>query len=257
MSLLNIHWSPEKYAETAVIAREAGLEMLARLDWVTLAPQVVLDVGCGVGEMSGLLQKRYPDAQVISIDLSEDMLQSVKGICSDASILPFADQSIDLVFANFLLPWHHDIGALLKEWRRVLKPNGLLMVTALGIDTLREWREVWGENDIPRLADMHDIGDALVLSGFADPVMDVDYCTLTYTDPKKLVEELQTSGMLSLDANIPSEDQMPKINDKWQVTYELIYAHAWAPEKAPGYAMNADGVAKIPLASLRRKANQN
>lgn len=260
MNVANIQWSPNDYADAAIIAKEAGQEMLARLDWVKLQPKVILDIGCGTGELSAALQKRYPEASVLSIDHAPSMLKHAKDehgamtICAPAEKLPVADQSVDLIVANFLLPWHNDVAAVFAEWRRVMSPEGLLMVTALGPDTLREWRSLWSADDMPNLADMHEIGDALVHVGFSDPVVDVDYCTLTYRDPLKLITELQKSGMLSNEIE-PQQlaPLMHKESETWNITYEIVQVHTWAPPATAGYTADDEGVAKIPLASLRRK----
>lgn len=135
----NMMWSPEQYAEAAVLAHEAANEMLSRLEWMTIKPAVILDAGCGLGELSNKLQLRFPDAQVLALDASLPMLQavaqaSVTRICAEAETLPLRDQSIDLICANLLLPWCDDVSLMLREWRRVLRPNGLVMLTALGPD---------------------------------------------------------------------------------------------------------------------------
>src|SRR5262245_59206428 len=96
----NMIWSPIDYKDVSVLAREVGNEMLSRLVWVTLKPSVILDLGCGTGEFSSLLQARYPEAQVIPLDLSQQMIEYAKQhsvqslcVCADSSELPLRDQS--------------------------------------------------------------------------------------------------------------------------------------------------------------------
>ena len=150
-----------------MIAEKAGQEMLARLEWMTLEPKTILDIGCGTGAMSLALRQRYPAAKVISIDLSMLMAEHTQQlavpsqvICAGGEHLPLRTDSIDLVFANFFLPWQQDVKAVINEWLRVLRPDGVLMLSALGVDTLHEWREVLRADDTPKLVDMHDVGDA-------------------------------------------------------------------------------------------------
>jgi malonyl-CoA O-methyltransferase len=244
----NIGWSPVEYAESSVLAREAGEEMFSRLEWMTLKPRVIVDLGCGTGEMSRKLQERYQDARVISLDSSEDMIEYAKQhhasrlcLCADAASLPLPNQSVDLLFANLLLPFQQDISSLLRECRRVLRPHGLLMFTAFGPDTLREIELPV----IPGFIDMHDAGDLLLQLKFADPVLDVNYYTLTYREQAKLLKELHVTGMLHeiKSANIPQKEE-----GKWEVTYEVIFAHAFVPE----ITASEDGTVRIPVSSLRR-----
>ncbi len=247
------------YADAAVIAREAGDEMLARLELMTVAPKVIVDVGCGTGELSAKLHSRYPQANMIHLDLSELMLAQVKTsklVCADAEKLPLRDQSVDLVFANLLLPWCHDFAAVLREWRRVLRPEGLLIFSALGLDTLQEWRGLLQEDEIPLLADMHDIGDMLLQEGFTDPVLDVDHYTTTYRDKKRLLHELRASGMWT-----PADEQradhvaneIKLSDDVFAVTYEIIHAHTFVPELNSGISPSDDGVVRVPLSHLRQQ----
>ncbi|RDI41699.1 Malonyl-[acyl-carrier protein] O-methyltransferase [Aquicella lusitana] len=239
-----------------MLSREVGEEILSRLAWMTLKPEVIVDAGCGTGEMSARLQACYPDARVIALDISEPMItyakqqmQSASGKISclqaDAGCLPFADQSVDFLFAHLLLPWHEDHSRLFREWRRVLRPDGLLFFTVLGPDTLREWEK--HTVLIPSKMDMHDMGDLLLKEGFADPVLDVDYFTVRYKDKDKMMRELCASGMLMLEAKRDITDEYA-----WQVTYEVVYGHSFAP-LATGYAAQPDGTARVPLASLKKK----
>lgn len=256
----NMKWSPLDYDECAVLAREAGEEMLARLDWMTLQPKVIVDAGCGTGELSARLQARYPSATVFAIDSSPEMIAHAKDThgtptyhCQAAETLPLADHSVDLLFANFLVPWHADVTLLLKEWRRVLREEGLLMLTALGPDTLKEGQGVWRDAVLPRLADMHDVGDGLVQAGFIDPVLDVNHYTLIYKNPEKLVHELGASGMLASPAENALKTPPPTEEGRWPVTYEVIYAHAFVPALKEEISPSEDGMVRIPLAHLRQR----
>src|SRR5260221_10947590 len=115
MSALNdIVWSPSDYVNAAFLARIATDEMLSRLDWMTLQPKVMLDAGCGAGGARAQLKSRYPDALLLSLDASESLLFYAKEkeqgyyLCADAVRLPLKNESVDFVFANFMLPWQMD-----------------------------------------------------------------------------------------------------------------------------------------------------
>ena len=62
------------YDSAAVLQREIGNRMTQRLDYVKLAPQAVLDAGCGTGEAVGELAARYPAARIIALDAAVPML---------------------------------------------------------------------------------------------------------------------------------------------------------------------------------------
>ena len=262
-SLENIIWSPLTYKNAAVIAREAGDELLTRLDWLTLRPRTIVDAGCGTGKIGLDLRKRYPHAQVISLDTSFTMLEHIhvnQGgslVCADAGRLPFADGSVDLIVANLLIPWYANLRQLMQEWRRVLHPEGVVLFTALGPDTMKEWQDVFAaEEMLVSLIDMHDLGDLMMQEKLSDPVLDTYHYTITYQEQALLFHELQATGMLAFIPEIIIHNEKALTEEKtWAVNYEIIFAHAFVPEKADE-VMAIDGIARVPLMHLRRKLNK-
>ena len=212
------------YDAAAVLHREVGARMAARLDVVKVAPKLVLDAGCGTGEAVGELGVRYPGARVVALDLALPMVAAARErvrrgrtmlrrllpaalsgpahspwfVCGDLNALPLRGVAFDLVWSNLVLQWINDLPRVFAEMRRVLQVGGLFTFTTFGPDTLREIRSAFaradGHTHTNRFVDMHDIGDMLVHAGFADPVMDMEQITLTYADPEALVRELKRLG---------------------------------------------------------------
>lgn len=242
---------PEAYANAAVIAREAAAEIGSRLEFIALQPKVILDVGCGLGEGSVLLKKCYPDADIIAVDNALPFInyannrheKGIEWLGAEADCLPLKEYSVDLIFANLLLPWCADLEKMFQEWRRILKPNGLLMFTSLGPDTCRELN--LDPTCLPHFIDMHNIGDLLVQAGFLDPVLDVDTIKLSYSTTDALLKEAQQAGMIL--------GELPANPSVLSITYELVYGHAWSPEKSSHYTANAAGEVRIPITSLKIK----
>lgn len=106
--------------------------------------EVVLDVGCGTGWFAAGLQRAAPDADVYGLDLSTGMLGRAREagadnlIQGDATSLPMADQSIDVVVGRGVLHHLPDPTAALSEWRRVLKPGGALVLSSEPTPTVEE-----------------------------------------------------------------------------------------------------------------------
>ncbi len=118
-------------------------------------------------------------------------------VCGDIEQMPLAPASVELICSNLALPWVGRLDTALQEFQRVLARGGLLMFTTLGPDSLTELRAALGPaaaRAIHPFVDMHDIGDLLVRSGFADPVMDMERLTLTYRDLGALLSELHAGG---------------------------------------------------------------
>ena len=119
----------------------------AVLDRIGGEPRAILDVGCGVGTNLDLLAERYPGARLHGIDVERDPLRFCRGdrdvpVCqADASALPFASASFDLVAALDTLEHVADDGAALREFLRVLRPGGALLLTVPAFPAL------WGNVD--------------------------------------------------------------------------------------------------------------
>jgi malonyl-CoA O-methyltransferase len=246
------------YDAAAVLHAEVRENLLERLQWVTLVPGVVLDAGAGTGFGSRALKRRYPKAQVLALDSSLHMLK-VAGkqqswlrpfsrVCADAQALPFRDGSVDLIVSNLMLQWC-DPDAVFAEFRRVLKPQGLLSFSAFGPATLRELRLAWGQLDthshVHQFIDMHDLGDALVRNGFAAPVLDVERITLRYLDVRKVAADLKATGAHNASAGrargltsprkfaaMQAAYEQFRQDGRLPATYEVVFAHAWAPANA-------------------------
>ncbi len=210
--------------------------MLERLEWMTLKPKRILDVDCRAGHGSKGLRQRYPEAQIIALDAAYPMLEfmreqeiMVTPVCADAENLPLPDNSVDLVFANLVLSWCPDLKKLLHEWRRVLRPEGLLVLTAFGPDTLQEWQKVFAGKTLPALIDLHDLGDALLTEKFSGPVLDMEYITLTYQRAEDLLRELQLTGMIAAGEYENSFAESVPLTEEGllPVTYEIVYGHAF------------------------------
>ncbi|HXU92174.1 MAG TPA: malonyl-ACP O-methyltransferase BioC [Gallionella sp.] len=248
------------YDAAAVLQREVCSRMLERLDYVKLQPSRVLDVGSGTGWGTRQLTQRYPAAQVIALDIAIGMLQTSRGqagwwqklfggakqgyVCADVEALPLAANSVELVWSNLALQWCNDLPATFAGLHRVLKVDGLLMFSTFGPDTLKELRQAFhgvdGHNHLNRFADMHDIGDMLTRSGFAEPVMDMEYLTLTYDDVRGVLHDLKRigahnatggrgQGLMGKQAWARLLDNYERLrrDGKLPATYEVVYGHAW------------------------------
>ncbi|MBI3285186.1 MAG: methyltransferase domain-containing protein [Burkholderiales bacterium] len=216
---------PDKIAASDFLRREIAGRMREKLALVKIAPQRVLDAGCGAGSDLVELQKIYPEAQLLGADASYPLLQLARQrrhcalgavgrllsrwtalrnepeqglLCGDFARLPLAANSVDLIWSNLALHWHPQPDLVFAEWRRALRTEGLLMFSCFGPDTLLELRQAYaaaGQSQ-PTLAfvDMHDFGDMLVNAGFSTPVMDMEKITLTYDDSARLLADVRALG---------------------------------------------------------------
>jgi malonyl-CoA O-methyltransferase len=267
------------YDASAVLASRVRDELLERLRLFKLAPAVALDLGAGTGHAARALRQAYRGAQVIALDAAPGMLRAARQqsgifkkfarVCADAARLPLSTASVDLVFSNLMLQWCSDLAAPFAEARRVLKPGGLFAFSTLGPDTLRELRAAWaaadGYSHVNRFLDLHEVGDALVRAGFAEPVLDVERVELTYPNGFALLRDLKAIGSQNATRGRPhglmGRSRLDKMcaayepfrrGERLPASFEVLYATAWGPA-AESVARVIDGEARIPVSSIRRR----
>jgi malonyl-CoA O-methyltransferase len=268
------------------VAREVERRMAERLEYIKHVPERIIDISATNGAGSGLLRARYPQAEIISARWSQSATRQLSSarpwaararaliggarehfVCTEPAALPFGHGTFAMLWSNLALASSADAVQTLREWHRVLAVGGLIMFSSYGPDTLKELRAAFATTDtaphVHPFVDMHDIGDALVASGFADPVMDMELLTLTYADIAALFEDLRATGLQNAHA---SRRRALTGRRRWQAmvgayarrthderiaaTFEIVYGHAW--KAAPRVA--ADGRAIIRIERPPRAA---
>jgi malonyl-CoA O-methyltransferase len=284
------------YDAHAVLQREVCDRLLERLDFMTLQPGRVLDVGTGTGYGLAHLRARYAEAELCALDIAPTMLNAARTrlpqptwaqrvlsrltprpsplthwVCADMERLPLTANSTNLVWSSLALQWADNLEATLKGFHRVLAPGGLLIFATFGPDTLKELRAAFSAVDdaphVNQFVDLHDIGDMLIHTGFASPVMEMDMLTLTYTDLKTLMRDLKGIGAHNAAAarrrGLFGKSAWVRLEQAYETqrregclpaTFEVIYGHAWAGDKT----QREDGrqVIQFAIGERRRKLGQ-
>jgi malonyl-CoA O-methyltransferase len=249
----------------AWLHEEVARRMALRLDWIKLQPLSWLHAQPSVGgwDIHGELVRRYPKAMVFVQEPSSTRLQRSQQQLQASGwqrLNPFRARShwlsenaqalpVDMIWANMQWHLHPDPIALLQQWHRALNVQGFLMFSFLGPDALVELRQVHQHMDWPEPAahwtDMHDCGDMLVQTGFAEPVMDMERITLSYSSAERMLVDLRSLGRNLHPNRFKSlrgkgwrqqwlqavERYWPRRDDKGQLllTFEIVYGHALRP----------------------------
>lgn len=265
------------YDSTAIIQKEIADRLLDRLELVRLEPKVIVDIGARTGYTSQVLAQHYPEAQILALDWAENLLAQAQNtapnalrICAAPENLPLPAQSADLIIANLTWHWLDDHARCLQEWRRLLKPGGLLLFTTCGPDTFYELRASFAAVDeqahVHLFLDMHDIGDALLAAQFADPVMQAEHICFTYSAPAGLFRDLRSTGvtnaLIARRRSLTGKKRWQKMlaeyakfssaENGWPATVEVIYGLGWAGE-LPGAYPDEQGEIVVPISQIRRK----
>jgi malonyl-CoA O-methyltransferase len=251
------------FDEVDFIHRKSADGIMERLAPMVIEAKSILDLGGGTGSAGSDLCKRFRRSRVIVLDASHQMLRiaarkrswfsRVSVLQGDATALPLQSASVDLVYANLLLPWVNDLPAMFANVARVLRKGGLFVFSTLGPDSLSELREAWASVDaephVNRFDDMHDVGDGLVHAGLRDPVLDTDFLNVSYRDTASLFRDLTLLGARNslsgrsraLTGKGPFRDMEKALRRQFregllELRLELIYGHAWGggPPQEPG-----------------------
>ena len=184
-------------------------------------------------------------------------------VCAEFERMPIATASIGLAWSNMALHWATDPLAAIGELHRVLEPEGLLLFSTLGPDTLQELRAAAGSVRVHPFADLHDVGDALVRAGFADPVMDAERLTLSYPGASEFLADLRASGQTCALAERPrglagrrfladlrASLDATRRSGRLHVTFEVVYGHAW--KALPRQAADGRSIVRFERSPQRR-----
>jgi malonyl-CoA O-methyltransferase len=277
----NFNAAAVRYDKVAVLQHTVGERLLERLALMRIDPARILDLGSGTGTGARQLAKRFRRARVVQLDFAEQMLKSSGRlarwfrfrracVCADATSLPFPADAFGLVYSNLMLQWCNEPMRVFAEAWRVTRPGGLFIFTSFGPDTLLELRDSWSmiDNDahVNAFLDMHDIGDALIRSGFVHPVMECERFTLTYADVRTLCRELKLLGAGNANRGrrrtLTGKDRLTRAvqaYEKFRVgsllpaTYEVIYGHAWLSETKAGRALDSNAYT-VPVSSIKKRS---
>ena len=271
-------WQQMPAGPSPWLHEEVARRMEERLEWIKLKPQswAHWEPVRGGLQAHTLLTRRYPDAGCFVAEADDAKAAYAAKIMASPWWHPSrwtgaatrferpADGTVQMLWANMALHMAADPQGLMAQWHRALAVDGFVMFSCLGPDTLQELRGLYHSLGWPApshdFTDMHDWGDMLAATGFAEPVMDMERITLTFETPQRLLEELRGLGR-----NL-NPQRFPGLRGRqWrgqlhqalgaaplQLTFEVIYGHAFKPR--PRLDIRPETV--LSLAEMRETLNQ-
>lgn len=108
----------------------------------SLKNEVVMDVGCGTGELMNTIHKSHKSVSLIGVDISKKMLDkaskvvpNAKLIKADSAEIPVADKSVDIIVSSASFHHYEHPDLVILEWDRILKNDGYLIV----LDSVKDY----------------------------------------------------------------------------------------------------------------------
>ena len=259
----------DTYDNYAIIQKEVAGRIFDRLSGIKIKPKSILDLGCGTGSLTQKISALYPDAKIVPLDFSEEMLRicrskvsKVNPICADIENIPIIESRFDLIISSLTFHWATDLYSTFLKIHELLKDDGCFLFSSIGPDTLLELREVLSKIDkqdrVNRFIDMHHYGDALLKIGFSDPVVDNEKIIVEYQSFSDVLKSLKKIGANTVekiaDKKLTRTDYQSALdgysmneNSNYPVTYEVLYGLAW--KKTPSNPKINEDV--IPIKSIK------
>ena len=264
------------FREAAFLHRRIAGDLADRLEAIPRPFPRALALGGG-GLFSAEVRAR-PDlsariGEIVEADIA-------RGIEIDPERLPFAKESFDLVVSPLLLHTVNDLPGALIQIRRILKPDGLMLASFFGGDTLTELRValIEAESQItggagPRVApfaDLQDVAGLLQRAGFALPAADRDIITVRYGEPMQLLADVRAMGETAALAERNPRALSRRVlarafelyrerfsdgDGRVRATFEILTATGWAPHESQQKPLRPGG-AKARLADALKTEEQ-
>jgi len=255
-------------AQAPWLHAEVARRMAERLSLIRRQPRSLVDWCSFDGASLDLLRQAYPGAHILCVETDARRLQRAsapaaprwwrprpKTASAPAIVSPqqLPAAQAELLWANMALHRAGDAPSLLRQWQQALAVEGFLMFSTLGPGSMPQLRRLYAQLGWPPafapFADMHDLGDLLMHSGFDDPVMDQEIVTLTWSDADALLRELRTLGgnaHASRFAGLRTPrwrqrlcaelQQLRGPDGRLRLDFELVYGHAFRVAARPRVA---------------------
>jgi trans-aconitate 2-methyltransferase len=242
-------WDPDRYLTYADERGRPFVELVARVG--AEAPREVVDLGCGPGNLTGLLAERWPDAHVVGLDSSPEMIEAARGLRQPVTY-DVADlrewrpaAPVDVLVSNATLQWVPDHLELLPSLVAAVAPGGWLAFQVPGnfdepSHTIRRdlaaepaYASYTRDVAVPASHDPADYYDALAAAGCVVDTWETTY-THVLSGPDPVFTWVSGTGARPTLQALPDDLRAP-------------FETEFKARLAAAYPVRADGTVLLPF----------
>ncbi|NNP68473.1 malonyl-ACP O-methyltransferase BioC [Acinetobacter sp. Ac_5812] len=231
----------QSYVEHAVVQKQISAQLFEYLKvYCSQNLASVLEIGCGSGNLTHLLQSHFQVEQLFLNDLYADVDQHflnfkhVNWLIGDIEQLNLP-QSLDAVISSSALQWMVDLPALLRRIHRALKPNAYFGFSTFGPDNLNEIKQLTGQG--LNYIGLESLTRQLEQQGFEILLIEQELKKVYFDHPKSVLQHLKATGVTATARShrwtkqslqqFYSDYQQFHDEQGFSLTYHPIYVIAW------------------------------
>lgn len=240
-------WDPQQYLAYADERGRPFFDLLSRVD--ATDPRLVVDLGCGPGNLTATLAQRWPSARIEAVDGSAEMVAAARANGVDARVLDVREwtrpDDVDVVVSNAVLQWVPDHVELLRRWVAAMPAGSWLAVQVPGHQASPSHRLVrelsassgWAS----RLGGVAQVSDVLTPQGYADLL--TEGCAVTAWETTYLHQLTGADAVLEWLSGTALRPVRAALDDSgWHAFREQL-----APRLRAAYPPRDDGTTWFPF----------
>jgi malonyl-CoA O-methyltransferase len=251
------------YDRHALLQKELAFELVQRaadLRSDHTSTKRILEIGCGTGSYTKLLCKQFPEAEVMGLDFSQQMIDEATNKLKNQPRLQLSCEDgeefltenagkvhFDLITSNATLQWFLDLQNAFSRMARVMRPDGLLLASVFGSSTLTELGEglrlIFGDKVAVAAQNFPDreMLQYVAEGGFSKVYVEHKKVKRQYAGSLDLLQQFKRTGTSGWrpDSRLILTRKHLKTLDHWfekkygrcEVTYEIFLITCWNPLK--------------------------
>ena len=207
------------YDDNAVVQRKIGLQMI---QMIKETPTNILDIGCGTGYLTNNLKNIYPNANIMGIDISTNMISYAKSLYNNIKFIEMdfeslkLDKKFDLIYSNMAFQWSYNLKQVFQDIHKYIAKNGILLFSI----PLKGSFKNLPQSFVMDLPDHNLVLDYLQTSGYE--IYDFTYVEeiLKFDSIASAIKHIKSTGA---SCNIKSQKNLSLLRSIYNNPIELNY----------------------------------